>query len=61
MGEIPASPSIGSEDQDRIESIAVSIFSRHGVDFAAVQRAGGWRRLRLLADDQGGYLAKSVP
>jgi aminoglycoside phosphotransferase len=34
-----------------IEDIAVSIFSRHGVDWATVQRAGGWTNAVWLADD----------
>ena len=32
------------------QAIAASIFARHGVDFATVQRAGGWTNAVWLAD-----------
>ncbi len=34
-----------------LESIAASIFSRHGIDFATVQRAGGWTNAVWMAKE----------
>ncbi len=38
------------ERADNLQAIAAAIFARHGVDFAAVQRAGGWTNAVWLAD-----------
>ncbi len=35
---------------DNLQTIAAAIFARHGVDFAAAQRAGGWTNAVWLAD-----------
>ena len=51
MGEGTSSQYITSENQDHIESIAASIFSRHGIDFATVQRAGGWTNAVWLTEE----------
>jgi aminoglycoside phosphotransferase (APT) family kinase protein len=51
MDEITANQSSDHEGQDNIESIAASIFSRHGIDFAAVQRAGGWTNAVWMTDE----------
>jgi aminoglycoside phosphotransferase (APT) family kinase protein len=48
MDEITSSQQISSESQ---ESIAASIFSRHGIDFATAQRAGGWTNAVWMTDD----------
>ena len=32
------------------ESIAATIFTRHGVDFAAAERAGGWTNAVWLTE-----------
>lgn len=51
MGEITSNPYINREDQDDIEDIAASIFSRHGIDFAILQRAGGWTNAVWMTDE----------
>ncbi len=51
MGEITSSQYLNSESQDNVESIAASIFSRHGIDFAVVQRAGGWTNAVWMTDE----------
>jgi scyllo-inosamine 4-kinase len=51
MDEITSSQYTDSENQDDIESIAASIFSRHGIDFAAVRRAGGWTNAVWLTEE----------
>ena len=38
------------ERADNPQTIAAAIFARHGIDFAAVQRAGGWTNAVWLAD-----------
>lgn len=38
------------ERADNPQAIAAAIFARHGIDFAAVQRAGGWTNAVWLAD-----------
>ena len=38
------------ERADNLQAIAAAIFARHGIDFAAVQRAGGWTNAVWLAD-----------
>lgn len=37
--------------ETNIETLAASIFSRHGIDFAAVQRAGGWTNAVWMSDE----------
>lgn len=51
MGEGTSSQYITSEHRDHIESIAASIFSRHGIEFADVLRAGGWTNAVWMTDE----------
>jgi aminoglycoside phosphotransferase (APT) family kinase protein len=50
MGVITSSQYAGDENPGNIESIAAAIFSRQGIDFAAVQRAGGWTNAVWMTD-----------
>jgi scyllo-inosamine 4-kinase len=48
MDESTSSQQTGSESQ---ESIAASIFSRHGIDFAIARRAGGWTNAVWMTEE----------
>ena len=50
MSDPTSYQSLDREIMDSLQSIAASIFARHGVDFAAVRRAGGWTNAVWLAD-----------
>ncbi|HET9911133.1 MAG TPA: aminoglycoside phosphotransferase family protein [Anaerolineales bacterium] len=51
MDEITSSGQPGSENPDSLESIADSIFSRHGIDFSAGQQAGGWTNAVWMTEE----------
>jgi scyllo-inosamine 4-kinase len=51
MSEPILNDHIESELMQRLQGIAASIFARHGIDFAGVQRAGGWTNAVWLADE----------
>jgi hypothetical protein len=51
MSGVTSSQHLDRELIDSLQAIAVSIFARHGVDFATVQRAGGWTNAVWLAPD----------
>ena len=44
----PADQYRSAEIMERVKAIAAGVFARHGVDFAAAQRAGGWTNATWL-------------
>jgi len=49
MNDNPAEQDRPNDTIERLKSIAAGIFARHGVDFAAARRAGGWTNATWLA------------
>jgi scyllo-inosamine 4-kinase len=49
MSDTVLSQVLDRERMESLQAIAASIFARHGVDFATVQRAGGWTNAVWLA------------